>query len=352
MADDEVEVTEAAPSDEFIPLSQSNYAWRPGVPIQQATFHVPRAGASVAELAAQALASERQLRERSRSRSPCPMAARGDAGVMPARSAQSPESRMAPLFLSPPPVSLRSKASAASSPYGPGPANPVSLAVAGAASSSVFAQAMNRPCATPLAGSVATVAPMTHPARQAAPPAASAAAYALACARSFLANDARGAEAAPATSPALSNEAIAEESATASDDEDAAMLAACLRLEDRFASVPSHMDTATQAVPSLSWSSTSLPQWAWEAHTARVVGRSAADRVLVELNAPALQWIRAMPLFMQTTFLSALPYMPCAWYDVSAAVQALAPGAVFLATMPVAEYQGQSLNESVRRIQW
>jgi len=93
MADDEVEVTEAAPSDEFIPLSQSNYAWRPGVPIQQATFHVPRAGASVAELAAQALASERQLRERSRSRSPCPLAVRGDAGVMPARSAQSPESK-------------------------------------------------------------------------------------------------------------------------------------------------------------------------------------------------------------------------------------------------------------------
>ena len=352
MADEEVDVSEAAPSDEFVPLSQSNYAWRPGVPIQQATFHVPRTGPSVAELAAQALAATRQLPERSRSRSPRPVSFRRDASLMPAAMDMPPPSSMSPLFLSPSAASGRSIPAEASSPHGAVQAYPVSLASPSTASSAVSTQAINSPCATLTPGTVAEAAPVTAATGQAAPPAATAAAYALACATSFLEANARAAEPAPAMTSTPSAAEIPADSATASEDEDAAMLAACIRLEERFASVPTHIHSATQAVPSLSWSATSLPQWAWEAHTARVMGRSAADRVLVELNASALQWIGAMPVFMQTLFLGTLPYMPCTWYDVSAAVQALAPGAIFLATMPAAEHHGQPVHESVRRIQW
>ena len=283
---------EAEPADDFVPLSQGNYVWRPGTVIEDAVASPSNRHVEVAHMAARALRGGAREHARTRSRSPqlhpnSDEIRRASAwrpmGAMPSASLTAVSS-VAPAY---PGMGYVPQHMPQWAPVPSHGGTPLAHAAPG------FARHANQ--GSPHVSTPAIARATTssgHTAGQAAPPVVDAAAYARETAASFLNNASGVAEAAPAPQRAVPHRVPSECGSPTSSEQDAELQRLCERLERRFPAARTWANTESQTTVALSWPACVMPAWAWQAHAARLCGRSAADRVLVELSSPALTWAR------------------------------------------------------------
>jgi hypothetical protein len=352
MSDEPPVTAEAEPADDFVPLSQGNYVWRPGIAINDQHAVPSKRHFDVADLAARALRRGGSDNARRRSRSP-PLhpnfeeiqnasALRAMGAVVSA--SRSAVSSAAPAYPGMGYVPQRTPEWVPVPRHGGTPLPHVAQGCAR------HADQCSLQILTP-----AVAHGRNSPGRasgQAAPPVVNAAVYARETAASFLDSVSRAAEAAPAVEPAVVHHVPSEAGSPTGEEEDAELLQLCQRLEQRFAPARSWAHMETQTTTAVSWPACVLPSWAWQAHAARMSGRSAADRVLVELSSPALTWARILPHWLLRDLLNIFPYLACTWHDPSAALMAMSPAALFLSGVPVTDDPSVAVPDHVGRIVW
>jgi hypothetical protein len=117
-------------------------------------------------------------------------------------------------------------------------------------------------------------------------------------------------------------------------DDDAALLAACVSLENKFHAARA-VEASTQTEPCVAWPAATVPRWAWQAHACwrnqqcvQTCVRSAMEPAVFE-RVPM-----AVPIHVRSAVLHAVPYLPCFWFDISQALLQMCSAANFLANLP------------------